>query len=66
MIAGDHPHVDAGAERDLDRVLGLGPQRVDDADHRHEREVLGERHRIVGDRSQVSVVDEPDSERQDS
>ena len=47
VVAGDHAHVDAGAERGVDRVLGLGAQRVDDADHADEVEVLRERHRIA-------------------
>ena len=39
VVAGDHADVDPGGERDADGVLGLGAQRVDDADQRDEDEV---------------------------
>ena len=41
VVAGDHPDVDAGPQRDWHGVLGLGAQRVDDADHADEAQVAG-------------------------
>ena len=40
VVAGDHPNPDAGVVALGDRGLGLGARRVDDADHREQREVL--------------------------
>ncbi len=42
VVAGDHPHLDAGAVALGDGRLGLGAWRIDDADHGQEREVLDE------------------------
>jgi hypothetical protein len=39
MVAGDHPHPDAGRLALGDRRLGLRPRRVDDAHHRQQGEV---------------------------
>ena len=64
VVAGDHAHVDAGAERGVDRGLGLGPQRVDHPDHAHEGEVAGS---ATSDRRhgvELAVVDEPGGEGQ--
>ena len=40
MVAGDHAHLDAGAVALGNGVLGLGARRVDDADHRQQRQVV--------------------------
>ena len=53
VVAGDHADVDAGAEGDVHGVLGLGAQRVDDADHPDEVEVMRHRHRVGGHRLRV-------------
>ena len=62
VVAGDHAHVDAGAEGGVHGVLRLGAQRVDDARHAHEGEALGQRHRVLGHRRQLVVIDEPGGE----
>ena len=40
VVAGDHPDPDPGVVALGDRDLGLGSRRVDDADHRQQRELL--------------------------
>ena len=40
VVAGDHAHLDAGAVALLDGRLRLGTGRIDDADHRQQREVV--------------------------
>ena len=40
VVAGDHPDPDAGVVALGDRRPGLGPRRVDDADHREQGELL--------------------------
>jgi hypothetical protein len=40
VVAGDHPHPDAGRAALGDRRLGLRPRRVDDADHGQQRQLV--------------------------
>ena len=40
VVAGDHPDLDPGVVALGDRDPGLGARRVDDADHREQRELL--------------------------
>ncbi len=47
MVAGDHPHVDAGGERRAHRIFGLAAKRVDDADEGDEDEIAHRRHRLL-------------------
>ena len=47
VVAGDHAHVDAGGQGAGDGVLRLGAQRVDDADQRHEQQVVHGAHRVA-------------------
>ena len=58
VVAGDHADVDAGAQRHLHGVPGLGAQRVDHAHHADEAEVGRQRHRVVGHGLQLVVLDE--------
>ena len=64
VVAGDHPHVDPGAERDADRVLGLGAERVHDPDQRHEDEIGDRGHRVGERRGHRRVVQVPGGERE--
>ena len=48
----------------VDRALGLDSERIDDADHADEIEVLRERHRIRTHRVELVVVDEARRERE--
>ena len=48
VVAGDHPDLDAGAVALGDGRLGLGAGRVDDADHRDDREVVHHADQVAG------------------
>ena len=65
VVAGDHPHLDAGRMRLRDGVAGLGPRRVDDADERQEPKVGDERQQ-VGVRIERLRVEVPLGGRQDA
>jgi len=64
VVAGDHSDVDASPERGLHRRLGLGAQRIDDADDADEGQVLGQRHRVVLHRRLVALGQDLRRERQ--
>ena len=66
VVAGDHPHVDARAQGDLDGVLGLGTQRVDDADHSREGQVLHECHGVRFHLRHVALVEHAGREGEDA
>ena len=42
VIAGDHPHSDAGRSRGRDRLLGLGARRIDNPHERKHRQPIQE------------------------
>ena len=65
VVTGDHPDVDAGVEGDPHRLLGLGPQRVDDADQRDQQQVVDRGHRIRASRAASRRRRDPDRERED-
>ena len=47
VVAGDHPHLDAGRVGGGDRGLRRGTRRVDDADQRQQRQVLHQRQQVA-------------------
>ncbi len=65
VVAGDHPDVDAGAERGADRVPGLGAQRVHDPDQRDKDQVRDGGHRVCERRGHRRVIQVLDGERED-
>jgi hypothetical protein len=64
VVAGDHPHIDPGAQRRTDGLLGLGPQRVHDPDKRDEDQVRDGGHRVDQGRRHRRVVQVPCGERE--
>ena len=66
VIAGDHAHVDPGVERDPNCLLGLGAQRIDDPDQRHQQEIGDGCHRIGARGRHRGVVDVANRECQDA
>ena len=58
VVAGDHPDLDPGRLRPRDGVLGGRPRRIDDADHREEREALdgGQQVGVRVERGRVEVL----------
>ena len=53
VVAGDHPDPDPGVVALGDRGLGLGARRVDDADHRQQRELLDQVDQVAARRGTV-------------
>ena len=47
VVAGNHAHPDVGCLGVLDRVLRLGPRRIDHADHRRHLQVLHQRQQVA-------------------
>ncbi len=64
VVAGDHADVDAGGQGAGDGVLGLGAQRVDDADQRHEQQVVHGTHRVADRRGHRVGIEATHGERQ--
>ena len=64
VVAGDHADVDPGGERPRDGVLRLGAQRVDDADERHEQQIVDGAHRVADRGGHRVVVQITHGERQ--
>ena len=62
VVAGDHAHVDAGRQGRGHGVLGLGPERVDDADEGGERQLAHLGPRVGLDRRELADGDPPDGE----
>ena len=65
VVAGDHAHLDAGALAFGDGDTRLGPRRVDDADHRQQREVVDQTEQVAaaveGLRVEVAAGDHHDA-----
>ena len=58
VVAGDHPHLDAGLVRGRDRRLRRRPRRVDDPDQREHRHAVEQRQQVGGrvERARVEVL----------